>query len=158
MAGKLSAHPPNDSSVVRDSSTEWTVLTDRGGLYHIEDNICYLFVALELASSSVLDGILQSKGKRIDKVKKENLAWLCDDEEVQFLWNVVVMDDDETAAVIGQTLLQEIAYKWVTTRGYSKVRKLKENYKTQKKQVLKGKHSLRRELASNSDNQELVEE
>ena len=154
MAGKLST-----SSVLpsMDSSAEWTALADRGGLYHIEDSVHYLFVALELACRGVLDTILESKGEGIERVKKENLSWLCNDEEVQFLWNVVVMDNDETAAAVGQTLLQEIAYKWITTRGYSKVRKLKEDYKKQKKEVLKGKHSLRKELAS-KDKEEIIEE
>ena len=84
----------------------------------------------------MLDTILQSTGKEIEKVKKGNPAWLFDDEAVQFLWNVIVMDDDETALVVDQTLLQELAYKWITTRGYRKVRKLKEDYKKQKKEVL----------------------
>ena len=80
-----------------DSSAEWTALADRGGLYHVDDS---LFVALELACHGVLDTILESKGEGIERVKKENLAWLCNDEEVQFLWNVVVMDNDETAAAV----------------------------------------------------------
>ena len=37
---------------------------------------------------------------------------------------------------------------WVTTRGYSKAHRIKENYKLQQKKGLKGTRSLRKELDS----------
>ena len=51
---------------------------------------------------------------------------------------------------IRQNLLQEIAHLWITTRGHSKARKIKENYKVAKGKSVKGKHSLRKELHKTS--------
>ena len=64
-------------------SMEWTAIVDCGGLYHIEDIAYYLFVALELVADKKLTDLLNKKGQGIDKTKKGNLTWLCDDEEVQ---------------------------------------------------------------------------
>ena len=32
---------------------------------------------------------MNKSGKGLKQIKKENLAWLCDDEDVQFLWCLV---------------------------------------------------------------------
>ena len=42
---------------------------------------------------------------------------------------------------VRQHLLQEIAHLWITTRGHSKARKIKEDYKVAKGKSVKGKHS-----------------
>ena len=49
---------------------------------------------------------------------------------------------------VRQSLLREIAHLWITTRGHSKARKIKEDYKMAKGKSTKGKHLLRKELAS----------
>ena len=49
--------------------------------------------------------IFQCKGRCIEKVKEEKLSWLCDGEEVQFLWCMISPSaiDDEN---VRQLLLQ----------------------------------------------------
>ena len=143
MAGKLSTR--NTSSY--SESSKWSRLTDRGGLYHVEDVVFELFITLELITDEELTAIFTAKGKGIEKVKKEKLSWICDDEDVQFLWCMVsstTIESDE----VRQCLLKEIAYLWITTRGHSKAQKIKEDHKKAKGKGVKGKHSLRKELAS----------
>ena len=86
MAGKLSTW----SETSEHQSRKWTVLADRGGLYHVKDVVYYLFAALELVADKELSTIFERKGEGIEKVKKESLSWLCDDDEVQFISNSYV--------------------------------------------------------------------
>ena len=66
MAGKLSTRPETSEH----QSREWTVLADRGGLYHVEDVVYYLFAALELVADKELSTIFERKGEGIGKMKK----------------------------------------------------------------------------------------
>ena len=69
--------------------------------------------------------------------EKENLTWVCDDEEVQNLWDQISPNSIE----------EEVAHMWVTTRGHSKTHKIKD-YTLRQKTTVKGKRSLRKELES----------
>ena len=143
MAGKLSTR--NTSSY--SQSSKWSRLADCGELYHVEDVVFELFITLEHITDEELTTIFTAKGKGIEKVKKEKLSWICDDEDVQFLWCMVsptTIENDE----VRQCLLKEIAYLWITTRGTSKAQKIKEDHKKAKGKGVKGKHSLGKELAS----------
>ena len=93
-----------------------------------------------------LTAIFNSKGKGLEKVMKEKLDWLCNKDEVQFVWSMITLDDDDDLDDLEQDLLREIASLWVTTRGYSKARRIKEDYKKEKATATKGKRSLRKEL------------
>ena len=84
MAGKLKTRDTVPFASEHRSS-EWTRLTDRGGLYHVEDIVYDLFVAIELLANKELSTIFEAKGKGLEKVKKERLSWLCKDEDIQFL-------------------------------------------------------------------------
>ena len=59
MAGKLSTR----DTVSHTQSSEWTRLTNRGGLYHVEDIVFELFVALEHVADEELTSIFKAKGK-----------------------------------------------------------------------------------------------
>ncbi len=50
--------------------------------------------------------------------------------------------------VVRESLLIEIVFLWLTTRGNSKAHQIKENYKLQQKKGVKGTRSLRKELDS----------
>ena len=119
------------------------MLTDRGGFYHVEDVVFELFVVLEYITDKELTSIFKAKGKGIEKVKKEKLSWICDDEDVQFLWCMVSPSTIESEDV-RQCLLQKIAYLWLTTQDHSKAQKIKERAKG------KQKHYLCKELPSSS--------
>ena len=146
MAGKLSKRPP--ATEQRHQSSDWTFLVDRGVLYHIDNSVYNLFVAIELTVDEQLSVIFQSKGRGIKKVKKENLKWLCEDEEIQHSWSLCTGVNEIEDQSIQQALLQEIAYLWVTIRGHSKAKFMKEQYKQKKKECVKLKHSLQHELAN----------
>ena len=141
MAGKLSTRDTASGS----HSNSWTTLTNRGGLYHVEDIVFELFVVLEHVAKKELTSIFNTKGKGLEKVKKEKLSWMCDNEDVKFIWCMVspTTIENEDAR---HGLLKEIAHLWLTTRGHSKARRIKENYKMAKGKCTKGKHSLRKEL------------
>jgi hypothetical protein len=145
MAGKLMTRDTVPCASEHKSS-EWARLTDRGGLYHVEDIVYDLFVAIELLANKELSAIFEAKGKGLEQVKKERLSWLCNDEDIQFLCCMIsptAIECEDTR----QHLLREIAYIWITTRGYSKARTIKEDYKRVRGKAVKGKHSLRKELA-----------
>ena len=144
MTSKFSS---GDKSTTNHRSSKWTKLVDRGGLYHVEDIVYYLFVALEIITDKELTTIFSQKGRGIEKVRKEKLSWICNDEDVQFIYCLVspsIIAEESSR----QKLLREIAYIWVTTRGHSKAQQLKEQYKKTKAETVKQRKSLRKELAT----------
>lgn len=90
-----------------------------------------------------LTSIFQSRGKH-----KEKLDWLCGNEDIQLVWSMVSTLADDN---LEEELLKEIASLWITTRGYSKALKIKEDYKKDKATSTKGKRSLRKELKRKED-------
>ena len=137
MAGKLTTRDTM-ACTSNQRSSEWTRHTDRGGLYHVDVIVYELFVAIELLVDKELSAIFESKGKGLEKVKKEKLSWVCNNDEVQFLWCMISPSALECED-IHQSLLREIAHLWITTRGYSKVRRIKEDYKADKGKTVRGK-------------------
>ena len=153
MAGKLhtrtnkTSEEASSEAKEQPSSNKWINMVNRGGLYFVEDIVYDLFVTIEPIVDSKLSEILKEHGKGIEQVKKENLAWVCDDEEVQDLWDQISSNSIEDEE-ISEDLLREIVHMWVTTRGHSKTHKIKEDYKLSQKTTVKGKRSLRKELDS----------
>ena len=137
MAGQLHTH----RSLTAHPSGSWMHLVDGGGLYHVEDMVYNLFLVLELLADQELNQLLQ-KGKGLQKLKKNKLDWLCDDDEIQFIWCLVSVTIQEES--VRQQLLHDIAYLWITTRTHSK---LQEDHKKAKAECVKGKPSLRKQLA-----------
>ena len=80
MPGKISMR-----NIAEHHSRNYTILADRGGLYHVEELVYYLFVLIELIVGKELSAIFKEKGRGLEKVKKENLSWVCDNEEIQFV-------------------------------------------------------------------------
>ena len=140
MGGKLSKENTSRES---GASCQWTKTVDRGGLFHVNTIVYDLFLYLEMTVDEKLTSIFKSKGKGIEKVRKEKMNWLCENDEVQLVWSMICTLDDDDAA---QDLLKEIASMWITIRGHSKARRIKEDYKRAKATSTKGKRSLRKEL------------
>ena len=139
MGGKLS----EQSS--QSQSTQWTRLINRGGLYLVNDAVYNLFVAIEHIADEQLTSIFNQRGKGIEKVKKDKLSWICDNDDVQEMWSMVspsTIESDDAR----RSLLKEIVHLWITVRGHSKAKMIKEDYKKAKKETVKGKHSLRKDL------------
>ena len=123
MAAKVKIRKP---ATKQQPSTKWINLVDRGGLYHIQDTVYDFFITIEYFVDDKLSEILKQKGRGIECVRKDQLAWVVDEDEVQSLWSQVGSSivEDETAR---QHLLLEIVYLWITTRGHSKTQKTNEN-------------------------------
>ncbi len=134
MAGKLSK-----SQHHQHNSCEYINLIDRGGLYHIQDPVYDMFVTIELIVNEKLSALFSSK-EDIKEMTRDKLSWVSDDEEVQLTWDRISPGTIEEK-MVRQSLLKEIAYLWVTTRGYNKTSKIKDNHK----QYIKGKKALRKE-------------
>ena len=145
LAGKLHNDPQREHE---DPTQKWVNMVNRGGLYIVEDAIYDLFVSIELIVDSKLSEIIKNCGEGIEQVQKSNLAWVCEDEEVQSIWSQINLGSIEDEHVISEELLKEIVYMWVTTRGHSKTHKIKEEYKKNQKKTIKGTRSLRKELES----------
>ncbi len=144
MAGKLKIKEPVDQ---QHPSCKWINLVDRGGLYHVQDIIYDIFITIKHFVDNKLSKILKNRGESIECLQKHNLSWVLEEEEVQSVWSQVTLTliEDESRR---QKLLTEIVHMWITTRGHSKTHRLKEEYKVKKKEGIKGKRSLRKELAT----------
>ena len=145
MASKAVHTGESTSSRDQHQSKTWISLADRGGLYHVSDAVFDFFVVIEMKTNNELSSIFQQKGRGIEKVQKEQISWLCDDEEVQFVWSSISPLTIEEERV-RQELLHEICFLWVTTRGHSKAQQLKDELKKSKAQSTKGRRSLRKEM------------
>jgi len=146
MGSKLSSKPLSGHG-------EWTSLVDRGGLCHVSNAVFDLFLFLEMTVDDELTSIFQSKGKGIEIMRKDKLNWLCEREEIEFVWSMLCcneIDDDG----LEKELLKEIAFMWISIRGHSKASIIKENYKKTKGTTTNGKHSLRKELRRKDQNKE----
>lgn len=135
-----------DQRNFNEDTTTWISLVNRGGLFHISDSVFDLFVAIEMKVDEKLSAIFQAHGKGIKEVSKENISWLTDDEEIQSVWTSINLSSIEYENA-QQELLRDICFLWVTIRGHSKVRQLKNELKKDKAEGTKGKKSLRKELA-----------
>ena len=120
-------------------SSEWTQHTDCGDLYHVAESVFDLFVAIQLLVDKEVSAIFNTKGKGLEVVKKEKLSWACSDDDVQSLWHIIISPSTVEEESVSQQLLQEIVCLWITTRGHSKVSKIKEDYKKAEGKSVKGK-------------------
>jgi len=127
-------------------SSRWIKIVNRGGLCFVEDAVYDFFVTIEIIVDAKLSEILHHSGKGIELVNKENLSWVCKDEDVQCVWSSISSSIEEDLA--SQTLLKDIVHMWVTIRGNSKTRQIKEEMKSSQKKTVKGSRSLRKELES----------
>ena len=127
-------------------STKWIKLANRGGLCFVEDVVYDLFVIIELIVDGKLSEIFQQGGKGIEQVNKENLLWVCEDEDVQCAWNSISPYSIEEERV-RQDLLKEIVHIRLTMRGHSKTRQIKD-LKSRQKKTIKRTRSLRKKLES----------
>ena len=81
MAGRLT---PSDASQFQSKSCQWTKLIDRGGLYHVQDIVYESFVAIDSVVNDKVDTLLCQS-----RLKKGNISWLCDDFDIQTMWDLI---------------------------------------------------------------------
>ena len=90
-------------------SKTWISLADHGGLYHVSNTVFDLFIVIEMKTNEELSTVFQHRGRGIEKVQKEKISWLCDDEEVQSVWSSISPLTIEEER-FRQELLREICF------------------------------------------------
>ena len=119
---------------------EWIALTDRGGLFHINDGAYQFFKAIELETRRILPSHLKdtsgSKDTLLEGIKLS--------DNVQFYWSMQSVDID--ASDDGDELLQAIVKLWATIRGYSLTATWMEQYKRASQHSSSKKRALRKDL------------
>ena len=65
------------------SSIKWSGLFDHRGLYFVQDEVFDLFIMIEFIVDSKQDKIYGQGGQGIEQVKRENLSWICEDEDAK---------------------------------------------------------------------------
>ena len=91
----------------QQSSKKWTSLVNWGGLYFIQDKVFDLLVTIELLVDCKLSQIFNESGKGTEQVKKENLFWVCQDDDVQSVWSHISPNTIEEKTV-REDLLREL--------------------------------------------------
>ena len=127
---------------ITDDSSRWTCIIDRGGLWHINDNLYRVFYAME-------EEVRMYLRKNLHRQTTHNEPLLCDivtsNENVLFHWCIAMAACHEKATNI---LLKELAMQWITVRGFAYTSGWIEQYKQGKKTALQKKKSLRTSLQS----------
>lgn len=119
---------------------EWICSTDRGGLFHINDNTFILFEAIELKTQQVLPKLSGSQ----DIVKDTIVDAIVQDEIVQQYWWIIAIDIEEEED--SNELLHMLADMWVTMRGFALTSMWMEEYKKATAKAVKKSKSLRKDL------------
>ena len=121
-------------------TTDWITAIDRGGLFHIKDDVYLLFREIEEFTRSKLTSLLKSL-LRDDDRKKRLIQNTVADPCISRLWRALSADLEENLSI---ELLADVVDKWLTIRGFSIAGHWMELYKASSKAPSKG--SLRRTL------------
>ena len=115
---------------------KWIQAIDRGGLFHITDEVYVLFYEVEKLVRKFLHRLVTQS--LVEQTKKEILDELTTDNNVQFYWSMIAVDLDEN---VGQKLLEEIVQLWLMIRGFSTAGAFIEQYKQATKKCTKKSES-----------------
>ena len=119
-------------------TNRWIQLVDRGGLFHISDEVYSFFYKAECLVRKFLFEIVQDTREHS---KDEIIDDVACDSGIQFHWSTIAADLDEDAS---KMLLVEVVKLWLTIRGFSTAGAFVEQYKqTVKKSTKKTKGLLK---------------
>jgi len=103
----LTKDRPEDGSQ-HASSEEWTLMIDRGGLWHIKETTFTLFIAIEEETRECLKMMLGSFDTNPANGKKEIIEKIKTCDDVQFYWLIVTADFEIDESDVHEALLEEI--------------------------------------------------
>lgn len=126
-------------SANEDTSMNWLLATNRGGLKVVSDDVHLFFKEVELKSYPLLEKSIKTSQTI---ASEQIITLLCEDPDIQHFWEILAMDMSDRD---GHKLLMEIVKEWVAMRGHSIGKKMMEDYKVATKASTK-KRSLRKEL------------
>ena len=124
-----------------DSDEEWTVRTDRGGLWYVKNTTYLLFVAIEEEVRKCLKQLLSGSGHKSSIVKS-----IMESEEVEFYWLITQADFDVGDEETYKLLLHKMVELYLTVRGHLYASNLMEKHKQAMAKGTQRAKALRREL------------
>ena len=128
---------PDEDDLLFDSD-DWTFISDRGGLIHINDMTYMVFLTMELEIRKSLADITTITNFK-DKATANILS-----KDLQQCWSNVSQDwKKETDS---EVLLQLIVEQYITVRGFSAVGAFIEKYKQGHQRTVQKKKALRKSL------------
>lgn len=123
-----------------EDSSLWMDTIDRGGLWHIKDDVYPVFYAME---EEVRRFIHNPSHKQSALDVKQLSNAILSSEDVLFFWSIATVQFDENEE---RLLLKKITKLWITVRGLTYTSGWIEQYKQKKSQVLQKKKALRKTL------------
>lgn len=121
---------------------EWTMMMDRGGLWHIKESTYSLFLSIEEEIRCCLKTLITPTPKS----KCEIIKMVITSEDVQFYWIIASADFEFDDRETHETLLHMIVELYLTMRGYSYASAWMEKFKQSTKKATQRSKSLRRDL------------
>ena len=127
-----------------EAGTEtWTNSIDRGGLWHIKDDVYMIFSIMEQHIRKYFKTSAASELN--DGVKVQIVTDLMKNEELLFEWRFITAEFDENIAT---TVLERMIKLYVTIRGFAFAKSCLELYKQRHNRKIQKSKPLRKELFS----------
>ena len=139
LAG-MSDSTEEDECTFLEYTKRWIATIDRGGLFHISDEVYLFFYQVECIVRKLLLEVLTINTQH---GRKEIIDEVTSNDTVQFHWSIIAVEVDED---VGQELLAEIVQLWLTIRGFSTAGAFVEHYKQITKKSVTKSSSLRKGL------------
>lgn len=130
----------------QDTSEDWLDTIDRGGLWHVVDDVFFLFCFIEEEIREELAAITAATWK--DEHKRALLDNLKKSEDILFHWTTLTCELDTESA---EKLLDMILELYVTIRGFAFANSCMELYKQSKKKTVQKSKALRRNVFEIND-------
>ncbi len=128
-----------------DATEEWTNQIDRGGLWHINNDMYLVFVIIEDEIRNYLH--VKALGEINESTKKTILDALRSNEDLLSLWGMLTAHYGNDVPI---EVLKQICELYVTVRGFSFATSCLELFKQQTKTQVQKSKGLRRKLQSTS--------
>ena len=110
-------------SMYLDYTKKWIRAVDRGGLFHISDEVYVFFHEVERIVRRFTHKLVKQCSQHD---KQDFIAEVVSDGDVQFHWSMISAELDND---VGEQLLKEIVQLWLTICGFSTAGAYVEQYK-----------------------------
>ena len=99
------------------TESQWISSVDRGGLFHISDNVFAFFKAMELHVYTKKLAYYLTPSSDTTDTKESILRDITDNDEVQLHWHTLTIDISDAKVV--DKLLNRVADSWVMIRSFA---------------------------------------
>ena len=141
----MSSELSGDEWFESTETEEWVNAVDRGGLWHVTDNVYTLFYIAEVEIKSILRRDILKAGLHADDSLKEKLMHvILGNEDLQFVWSTISTTIDNE---IGGTILKMVVELYTTVRGFAFASACLELYKQRMKKGTQKSQAMRKTLA-----------